>query len=285
MQKFVNTALGLAVLGLAIAVAALALTWPEPGLDEAALRAAVADALAGQQPAAAPLETADLGATIESYLLENPRILQQVSDALDTQLRAEELETTRAALAGLHEAIYDDPANIVLGNPEGDVTLVELFDYNCTYCRQALPDVLDLIADDPNLRVILKEFPILSQGSVEAARVGVVVNQSEADYALFHTNLLTARGTIDAQAALAAAESLGLNPIALELDMQSADVTQAIERTYAIAGELGLTGTPTFIIGNEVLPGAVGRAELATRIANMRACGETICTERLVEEG
>src|SRR5690606_18750195 len=127
MQKLVNIVLGLAVLGLVVAVAALAalaLTRPEPGLDETALRAAVAEALAAQQPSdAAPVETADLGATIETYLLENPRILQQVSEALETQLRAEELETARTTLAGLHEAIYDDPANIVLGNPEGDVTL------------------------------------------------------------------------------------------------------------------------------------------------------------------
>ena len=283
MQKLFNIVLGLAVVGLAIAVAALAFT--RPTLDEETLRAAVADALAGNQPASAPLDTADLDSAIETYLLGNPRILQQVSQALDAQLRAEETEATRASLAALHEAIYEDPANIVLGNPEGDVTLVELFDYNCTYCRQALPDVLDLIAEDPGLRVILKEFPILSEGSVEAARIGVLVNRSEANYALFHTNLLTARGTIDAQAALTAAQSLGLNPIALELDMQAAEVTQAIERTYAIASELGLTGTPTFIIGNEVLPGAVGKTELATRIANMRACGETICIDRPAEGG
>lgn len=285
MQKTVNIILGFAVIGLAAAIAVLAFT--RPALDEAALRAAVADALNSHEPhpAAAPLDTADLGAAIETYLLSNPRILQQLSAALEAELRAEEIETTRASLVALHEAIYDDPDNIVLGNPEGDVTLVELFDYNCTYCRRALPDVLDLIAEDPNLRVILKEFPILSEGSVDAARIGVLVNRSDANYALFHTNLLTARGTIDAQAALAAAESLGLNPISLELDMQAAEVTQAIERTYLIAAELGLTGTPTFIIGNEILPGAVGKTELAARIANMRACGETVCVDTPQQDG
>ena len=100
---------------------------------------------------------------IESYLLANPSILQRVSEALRAEVRAAETAEARAALATMQSQIYEDPDNVILGNPQGDVTLVELFDYNCTYCRSAMPDMATLLAEDLNLKVILKEFPILSK--------------------------------------------------------------------------------------------------------------------------
>jgi protein-disulfide isomerase len=165
----------------------------------------------------------------------------------------------------------------VLGNPEGDVTLVEFFDYNCGYCRAAMPDMAQLLAEDPNLRVVLKEFPILSNESIDAARVSALVNDADVDYWAFHEALFTSRGQVDKKVALDAAAALGLSPVSLELDMGTEAVSQLIQTSYEIAKELNITGTPTYILGNEIIPGAIGIDDLRDRIANMRACGETQC--------
>lgn len=286
MQKAINLALTAAVVLLGAGLAASIATRPEPGPTAADVERLVAEALAAQPTAEPPaptaalaeLDTAALGPAIEDYLLANPRMLERMSVALEAELRAEETERARIAISSMRDDIYNDPANIVLGNPEGDVTLVEMFDYNCGYCRQVVADVLSLVEEDPNLRVILKEFPILSQGSVDAARVGILVNESEVEYQSYHTALFSSRGAIDSQAALTAAESLGLSRVSLELDMNKPEVSSALQRTYGVAQALGITGTPTFIIGDEVIPGAISKDQLVRRIENMRACGATDCT-------
>jgi protein-disulfide isomerase len=284
MQKLTNLAVSAVVAAVCAGLVAVVLVRPAPGPSEDQIQAmvetAIAAQLAGQVTTSAaplPLDTADLNSAIETYLLDNPRVLERMSMALETEVRAEEQARAQIALSTFADDIYDDPSNIVLGNPDGDVTLVEMFDYNCGYCRQVLPDVLALIEEDPNLRIILKEFPILSQGSVDAARVGILVNRQDVDYTDFHTALFSARGAVTGETALAAAESLGLSRVMLELDMNTDDVTSVIQRSYEIAQGLGISGTPTFIIGNEVIPGAVNKAELTRRIANMRECGETQC--------
>jgi protein-disulfide isomerase len=257
---------------------------PAAGLDRPAVETIVAEALANrpapppQSTAPGHIDAATIDPLIEDYLLGNPKILQRASAALSTQLKTEQRAATAAALAELRPAIYDEPGHIVLGNPEGDVTLVEMFDYNCSFCRAALPDLAALLDGDPNLRVILKEFPILSQGSADAARIAVLVNRSKpADYWQFHQQLFTSRGEVTKETALKAAADLGLNPIQLELRMNEPTVTAVIERSFDIANRLKVDGTPTYIIGNEVIPSAVGLDQLKTRIANMRACGETEC--------
>ena len=125
--------------------------------------------------------------------------------------------------------------------------------------------------------MVLKEFPILSQNSVDAARVAVQVADADVDYWTFHQALFTSRGQIDKAAALKAAADLGLNPITLEMGMNTPEVAEQIEMTYRIAQRLDISGTPTFIIGDEVIPGAIGIDQLRLRIRNMRACGSTSC--------
>lgn len=273
--------LALLVVALGIALAWVATRPPAVGLTEAQVRAIVEDTVATQETApavaSAPIDPAALNPMIESYLLGNPRILQQVSEALDAELRTAQAEQSKAALEAMQSQIYDDPDHVVLGNPEGDVTLVELFDYNCGYCRQALPDLATLLAEDPNLKVILKEFPILSQESADAARVSVLVARSDADYWDFHQRLFTSRGQVNRETALQAAQDVGLNRVTLELEMGTPEVGAVIERSYQLATALNISGTPTYIIGNELIPGAVGIDGLRTRIANMRSCGKTVC--------
>jgi protein-disulfide isomerase len=277
--------LNLLLVALVIAIGA-GLAWvatrpPVAGVTEAEVRAIVDDAIAAKLPESATsvagVNAETLNPMIENYLLGNPGILQQVSEKLDNQIRTAQAEEARSRIASMRAEIYDDPDHVVLGNPEGDVTLVEMFDYNCGYCRQALPDLATLLAEDPNLRVILKEFPILSEESSDAARVGVLVSQTDADYWEFHQQLFSGRGQVTRDTALATAQELGLNRVTLELEMGTPEVTAVIERSYALAKALNISGTPTYIIGDELIPGAVGLEGLRTRIANMRACGKTVC--------
>lgn len=273
-----GTLVGLLGLGLVASV----VTRPEPGLNASEVRTLV-DEMMGEDASlsvamSAPIEPATLHPMIESYLMANPSILERMSDALRAEARAEQIEQSRVAIAAMQSEIYDDPNHVVLGNPDGDVTLVEMFDYNCGYCRSALPDLATLLAEDPNLKVILKEFPILSQDSMDAARIGVAVSMEGGNYWDFHQILFTGRGQVTGQAALAAAEQIGLNPIAVELRSHDEEVEAAIQRSYTLAQTLGVTGTPAYIIGEEVIPGAIGVDGLRERIANMRACGKSQCS-------
>lgn len=279
------TQLSILVVVAALALGALLITRPA-GLSEDQVRTLVSEMLVEKstEDLALPaditmgsVDAATIHPMIESYLMSNPRILERVSVALRDEMEAEERVQATAAIASMRAQIYDDPDHVVLGNPNGTVTLVEMFDYNCGYCRSSMPDLAALIETNPDLRVILKEFPILSQESVDAARIAVAVAKSDVDYWEFHTLLFTGRGKVTKKSALAAAEKLGLNPISVELDAMSEDVSNVLQRSYDIAQAIGTSGTPTYIIGSDVIPGAIGRADLQQRIDNMKACGKTKC--------
>ncbi|GLQ09676.1 outer membrane protein [Devosia yakushimensis] len=255
---------------------------PAPQTDAVAVRAIVDEALAARaaaEPAqaVAAIDPAELNPLIEDYLMSDPKILQRMSVALDSTLQGEQRQQATTAIASMRDKIFNDPDQVVLGNPDGDVTLVEFFDYNCGYCRSALPDLATLLAEDPNLRVVLKEFPILSNESIDAARIAVLVGKADVDYWSFHEALFSSRGQVDKGVALAAASELGLSPVNLEMQMGEPRVSQAIQTSYEIAKALNITGTPTYIIGNEIIPGAIGIDELRSRIANIRECGEAQC--------
>ena len=254
---------------------------PKIETDAVAVRAIVEQVLAEQAPAepeVAAIDPTVLNPMIEDYLMSDPKLLQRLSVALEDTLRVEEEARTEVALAEYRDAIFNAPDQIVIGNPDGDVTLVEFFDYNCGYCRQAVPDMAALLAEDPNLKIILKEFPILSNESIDAARIGVLVGQSDADYWAFHQTLFSSRGKVDKTVALEAAAEQGLSKIDLELRMGEEQVARTIQKSYEIAQALGITGTPTYIIGNEIIPGAIGADQLKARIANLRECGSTSCS-------
>ncbi len=257
----------------------------QPQVDAVAVRAIVDEALAERDAAApapvesvAALDPADINPMIEDFLMSDPKLLQRMSVALEDMLRTEEQGRVQSMLTEYNDKIYGAMGDVVLGNPDGDVTLVEFFDYNCGYCRTALPDLAALLAEDPNLKVILKEFPILSNESIDAARVAVLVGQADVDYWAFHEALFTSRGKVDKSVALSAAADLGLSSVDLELRMGDPVVGETIQRSYEIAQALGISGTPTYIIGNEIIPGAIGVDELRSRIANLRECGDTQCS-------
>ena len=168
---------------------------------------------------------------------------------------------------------------MVVGNPKGDVTFVEFFDYNCGYCKRALEDMMALMKADPNLKVVLKEFPVLGPGSVDAARVGAAVrmqDNSGRKYLEFHQKLLTGRGQVDKARAIAAAKEVGLDVAQIERDLGGDEVRASLEESFKLAKSLGLTGTPSYVIGTDVVVGAVGLAALKEKVNSAR-CGKATC--------
>jgi len=257
---------------------------PAPGVDTTQVKSIVTDMLAAEDArnkqnsvmTVASLDPKLLDPMIDSYLANNPKILQRMNDALDKQNQADADVKNKRLIAANADAIFNDPDKIVIGNPKGDVTLVEMFDYNCSFCRGALPDLATLISEDKNLRVVLKEFPILSAGSVDAARVAVQVAKTNADYWTFHQALFTSRGEVTGDTALDEAKTLGLNPDTLKAGMQAQSVSADLQKSFDLANALSVSGTPTYIIGDKIIPGAVPIDDLRTAIANMRACGSAI---------
>ncbi len=225
--------------------------------------------------------TPDRAATeriVRDYLLANPQILREVAERLRQQDEAE-AETARADVfrKGASE-IYDSEHQVVLGDPKGDVTLVEFFDYNCGYCKQALADTEELLRSDPKLRLVLKEFPVLGQDSVDAARVAIAVNSQAPDkYLDFHRRLLTAEAA-NAETALAIAAELGLDQARLSAALADPKIEQTLISVQKLAKQLNINGTPTYVIADKVLPGVGGADQLKQLIGNVRKCGQVGCS-------
>jgi protein-disulfide isomerase len=223
-------------------------------------------------------QRAEIGEIVRDYLLENPEVLAEVSELLRTRRLEAEASAQRDAVTQLSDLIFDSPRQVVIGNPDGDVTLVEFFDYNCTYCRASMPDIMQLIEEDDGLRVVLKEMVALGQPSYEAARVAVALQLTAPEiYPAFHETMLSDSGTLDEARSIEVAESLGVDGSALRANLDDPEVQATLEEVLGLADALGVTGTPSFILGEEVIVGARDIDELRTRIASVRACGSTTC--------
>lgn len=216
---------------------------------------------------------------IRDYLIKNPEVLQEAIAELEKRQASADAEKHKTAVKENAEALFNSPRHVTVGNTKGDVTFVEFFDYNCGYCKRALEDMMALIKADPNLKVVLKEFPVLGPGSQDAARVGVAVRMQDKTgkkYLEFHQKLLTGRGQVDKARALAAAKEAGLDVARIERDLASDEVRASIEESFKLAEKLGLNGTPSYVIGNDVVVGAVGLAALREKVNHAR-CGKATC--------
>lgn len=215
---------------------------------------------------------------VRDYLLENPEILREMADRLKLKDEAK-AETERAeAFKDSAGEIYDSEYQVVLGNPKGDVTVVEFFDYNCGYCKQALKDTDDLLKSDPKVKLVLKEFPVLSQDSVDAARVAIAVNnQAPGKYLEFHRQLLHADGA-SGERAVEIARDLGLDVERLSADLADPKIEATLVAVQKLAKQLGINGTPTYVVGDQVLPGAVGYDTIKEAVENVRKCGRAMCS-------
>jgi protein-disulfide isomerase len=216
---------------------------------------------------------------VRDYLLRNPEVLQEAITELEKRQAAAEAEKNQVAVKDNAQALFNSERHVVAGNPKGDVTFVEFFDYNCGYCKRAMADMFDLIKSDPKLKVVLKEFPVLGPGSVEAAKVAVAVRMQDKTgkkYLEFHQKLLGGRGQVDKARALAAAKEAGLDVARIERDLGSDEVRLSLEESFKLAEKLGLNGTPSYVIGDSVVVGAVGLAALKEKV-NVARCGKATC--------
>jgi protein-disulfide isomerase len=220
----------------------------------------------------------EMGDFIRAYLIENPEIMLDVQAALEAKQQTQRLAMADQAVAANHDAIFASKSDVVLGNPEGDVTIVEFFDYNCGYCKQALSDMEDILASDPNIRFVLKEFPILGPNSLAAHRVANAVRLLAPEkYSKFHRTLMGGTSMATEDSAIEVAASLGLDEAAVRKSINENPGDDIVRGTYKLATALGVTGTPTYVVGNEALFGAVGKDAIREKVANMRACGKSTC--------
>jgi protein-disulfide isomerase len=202
-------------------------------------------------------------------ILENPEIVMEAVGLLQQREEAAAAAAAQATLSEQRAALEDDPNAPVLGNPEGDVTVIEFFDYNCPYCRRALAQVDELIARDDGVRVVFREWPILGEGSVFAARAALAARE-QGLYQPFHEALMGARGRLDEVAVMAVAKDVGLDADRLRADMEAPEVAAHIERSFALAQSLGFSGTPSFVVGDQLAPGLVDADQLAAMVEAAR---------------
>ncbi len=236
-------------------------------------------------PAAAaeftPAQKAEMGGVIRDYLLQNPEVLQDAMAELERRQKAQEEAKRSQVVDGNAGQLFGAPGDVVLGNPKGRVTLVEFFDYNCGYCKRSLDDVAKLMKTEPDMKLVLKDFPVLGPGSVEAAYVaGAARNQFKGEqFWQFHQKLLGGQhGPVGKAQALAVAKDMGANMDQLQKDAASPEVKASIQNTMQLADALALTGTPSFVVGHDVVVGAVGYDELKGRVDSVLKCGRAVCS-------
>lgn len=225
------------------------------------------------------LQKAEIETIVRDYILNNPEVVRDAISELDRRQQIIEARSRQQAVEKSSDKLFNSANQTVIGNPAGDVTLVEFFDYNCGYCKRALDDLAKLVEADTNLRVVLKDFAVLGPGSTEAAQVATAVRQQfkPAKMWEFHRKLLAVRGGVSRAQALAVAKELGADPAKLEKDMQSPETHAALKEIAELADKLNLSGTPSWVVGDEVIIGAVGYSQLKSKIANVRKCGKTAC--------
>ncbi|MHA1164161.1 MAG: DsbA family protein [Alphaproteobacteria bacterium] len=193
--------------------------------------------------------------TVEAYLLKNPQILMRMSEALERQQSQDQNEQLQKTIAENSDDIYRDTFGLTVGNPDGDVTIVEFSDYNCPYCKRAFNSIKQVLSVDSKVRVVLKEFPIFGEQSESIARVAIAA-KNQGRYFDMHTALLKSPGRNNEKSALLIAEKLGLDMDKLRKDMGSDEVRKVISETRILGNKLGIRGTPFFLVGDKVIPGA-----------------------------
>jgi protein-disulfide isomerase len=210
---------------------------------------------------------------VRAYLLEHPEIIAETISRLESQHAAQAATEVQAALKARADEVFRDPNSPVGGNPNGDITLVEFFDYNCPYCRQMVPVMMQAETADPQLRVVYKEFPILGPNSTLAAKAALAAHK-QGKYLAFHRALFQARGAIDASKITEVAATVGLDADRLKADMADPTIAALIEKNLALARALRIDGTPGFVAGSQILRGAVDLKALQGFIQEARGTGD-----------
>jgi protein-disulfide isomerase len=225
-------------------------------------------------------QKAEIEAIIKEYLLQKPEILREAIGVLDARDAAAAAKQREKVVSDSGSTLFSPASQAVVGAPSGKITLVEFFDYNCGYCKRALGDLVRIAKENPDLRIVLRDLPILSADSLEAAKVANAFLRQFKDEKFweFHQKLLGSRGHAGKAEALAAAKELGADMDRLEKDAADPSIVAGIEESEKLAKALQINGTPTFVIGEDVVVGAVGYGDLQAKVANMKKCGKTACS-------
>ncbi len=219
------------------------------------------------------LDRAGVETIVREYLLKNPEILNEMIAELQKREASAATDKARSGIAANRDALLNDGFSAVAGNPQGDVTVVEFFDYRCGYCGKVRDELVTLLEQDKGVRLVLKEFPILSETSHEAAKAAMAsLNQGGEAYWRYHQALLAVDG-LDSAAIYDVAAEQGLDVARLKKDMTDPVLEERIRKTHDLAQAVGVDGTPAFIIGNQFAPGAISAAELKKMVDAARKGG------------
>lgn len=218
----------------------------------------------------------EVAGLVRKTLVENPEILEEVSLALERKRAEDQAEQRKDLIVQKKDLIFSSGDDHVAGNPDGDITVVEFFDYNCPYCQRAFGDIKALIESDPNVRVVFKEFPVLSEESYDAALVGIAM-EKQGLYMPFHEKLITHQGRADRATALQIARDLGADMAKLEEVIADPATVEIVRGTHSLADDLGINGTPAYVVGDEVLVGLAPLAELKKQLESARKDGCLVC--------
>jgi protein-disulfide isomerase len=244
------------------------------GLVALALGAAIAFAWIAlphgrNQGDTAHLDAAQVEKIVAGYLRQHPEAVFATLQAYQKQQQAAQADAAKATIKAATAELLQDQATPAGGNPNGDVTIVEFFDYQCPYCKAVAPDLAKALAADGKIRMVYKEFPILGPSSITAAKAALAA-QAQGRYIAFHDQLIAFKGHLGDEDVFAVAATVGLDVARLKADMEKPEIKAAIKRTYQLADKLHIQGTPAFIIGGEMLPGAASLEELTAAVKRAR---------------
>lgn len=231
--------------------------------------ATVAFALAPVSVVAGDLNENRVRELVLETIRENPEIVMEAVAILERRQAEAQAAAQADVLSNQRQLLERDPNAPVLGNPDGDVTVVEFFDYNCPYCRRVKPEVKAMIAADPNIRLVYREWPILGDGSVFAAKAALAARE-QGKYEEFHWAMMELKGRANETSVLRVAQEIGLDIEKLRKDMEAPEVQEHIDTSMRLTRALGLNGTPSFVIGENLVAGFVERAELEKHVADTR---------------
>ncbi len=245
-----------------------------PAVSPVEARAAVP---AADAPAAVG-DRAAIEKIVREYLVANPEVMVEVQAALETKQEEKQRVAQQATISSAKDEIFNASYDGIGGNPNGSVTVVEFFDYNCGYCKRAFPDMEALSTEDKDLRVVYKEFPILGPDSQKAHLVSMAFRTLMPEkWDQFHHTLMTSADRNSEDSAVKVALDLGADEAALRKEMENPAIAAAFNTTYELANKLAITGTPSYVVGKEVIFGALGKAVLVEKVALARACTEATC--------
>lgn len=221
-----------------------------------------------------PQQKQEVQKLIGEYLRTNPQIILEAIEILRSKERQSQDTKSQKNIVNYQQQLYNDPTSPVGGNPKGDVTIVEFFDYRCSFCKRVFPLIMSLLKQDKNVRYVFKELPILTPESEIAARAALAAWRLEKDkYLGFHIKLMGSHGKLSEKRIMRMAESVGLDTAKIRQEMKSPAVEKALRNNFELARNLGATGTPAFVIGGQFVPGAVDLSTIKRLIADARKRG------------